>query len=208
MAAAGDISTVVGGPGQGAATQIAQKPVGVVVSGGALLVSDGQYGVVRSLELSTGNEGTFAGSSCPGFAGDGGPATDAAMRPLRLATAGDGSVYIADGGHNAVWKVDPGGTIHRFAGRADGTGGFGGNGGPADQATLNDPEAVAVDGSGNVYIADFQNHMVRMVDPAGVISTVAGNGNWYTPSPDNVPATQVSLSGPKASPSSHRGRSC
>jgi hypothetical protein len=114
-----------------------------------------------------------------------------------LRAAGDGSVYIADATNNVVWKVDTGGTIHRFAGRADGSGGFGGDGGPATQSTLNNPEAVTPDGAGNVYIADSGNHMVRMVDTTGVITTVAGNGNWYTPSPDNVPATQVSLSGPE-----------
>lgn len=190
------ITTVAGGAGQGPATQVAQRPEGLAIRGGALLVSDTQYGVVRSIDLSTRNETLFAGT-CPGYAGDGGPALAAGLSANRVAAASDGTVYIVDAVNMVVRKVDSNGTITTFAGRAGTTGGFSGDGGPATMAMLNVPTGVAVDGAGNVYIADRANWRVRMVNTARIITTVAGNGNYSGAEQDGIPATQASLSWPQ-----------
>ena len=87
---------------------------------------------------------------------------------------GQGNVYIADFFNSRVRKVNPGGTITTFAGT--GVQGFSGDGGPATSAGLVRPEGVAVDGQGNVYIADGNGDRVRKVNPAGTITTFAGTG--------------------------------
>jgi YD repeat-containing protein len=108
--------------------------------------------------------------------GDGGPATAAQLNaPHGVAVDAAGTLYIADTDNHRVRKVAPDGTISTIAG--DGTPGFGGDGGPATRAQLREPHGVAVDADGNVYIADSDNHRIRMVSPAGTITTVAGNGD-------------------------------
>jgi RHS repeat-associated protein len=87
---------------------------------------------------------------------------------------GTGNIYIAGVLANTVWKVDTMGNINPIAG--NGTAGYTGDHGPALSAELNNPYAVAVDASGDVYIADTNNNAVRMVDPLGTITTIAGNG--------------------------------
>ncbi len=90
-------------------------------------------------------------------------------------------------------KVSASGTISRFAGT--GTCGYTGDNGPAVNAELSDADGVAVDASGNVYIGDSTNNVVRKVSPAGIISTFAGTGTLgYTG--DNGPATSAELSYP------------
>ena len=85
-----------------------------------------------------------------------------------------GNAYVGDNGGNIVWKVTPAGTTSIFAGTR--TTGFCGDGGPANKAWLNVPYGVAVDRTGNLYIADSENNRIRKVNPQGVISTVAGTG--------------------------------
>jgi len=87
---------------------------------------------------------------------------------------GSGNLYIADRSNHRVRRVDPAGVITTVAGT--GGRGYGGDGGPAASAQLDTPSGVAVDGSGNLYVADYSNHRVRKVDLAGVITTVAGTG--------------------------------
>jgi large repetitive protein len=109
--------------------------------------------------------------------GDGGPALQALLYlPAGLALDGAGNLYIADSLHYRIRVVNAKtGTISTFAG--NGTSGYAGDNGPAVSATLNTPFGVAVDGEGNVYIADSGNNVVRMVAAAsGIITTVAGNG--------------------------------
>ena len=89
-------------------------------------------------------------------------------------------------------KFAPGGNITTVAG--NGTAGFGGDGGPARQAQLNNPVCVAVDASGNIYIADNNNGRVRRVDPSGIITTVAGQGRDLGSTAEGIPAVQAQLS--------------
>lgn len=136
---------------------------------------------------------TVAGTE---YVGDGGLATGAILnQPRGLALDRDGNLYIADTDHHRVRKVTPGGIITTIAG--DGHPGDQGDGGPATEARLNLPYDVAVDPYGNVYIADFGNHRVRLVDPRGRIRTVAGTGEQGT-NGENVQATAAQLSSPRA----------
>lgn len=109
-----------------------------------------------------------------GDAGDGGPALKARFFASQAAVDPAGNIYIADKESHRVRKFAPQGTISTFAG--NGSAGFGGDGGPANQAQLSHPESIAVDVAGNVYIADTENFRVRRVDTDGVITTFAGSG--------------------------------
>jgi hypothetical protein len=119
------------------------------------------------------NISTVAGMAWP--VGDGGPATSAQVSgPRGLAFDLGGNLYIADTWHHRVRKVTYAGVITTVAGTGDP--GYSGDGGPATAAQLYSPAGIAVDSSGNLYIADLNNHCIRKVNPAGVISTVAGTG--------------------------------
>src|SRR5437588_12852111 len=103
---------------------------------------------------------TVAGNGTLAFSGDGGAATSASLGlPSDVAVDGVGNVYIVDRNNHRVRKVTPGGIISTFAGT--GTSGFSGDGGPAVRASLFLPVGVAVDGAGNVYIADQGNTRSR-----------------------------------------------
>jgi NHL repeat-containing protein len=135
--------------------------------------------------LPDGTSNSIAGilSLCD-YAGDGAAAAQAVLnKPYGVAADLAGNVYIADTYNNCIRKVTPDGNIATFAGICSvymgpfyPSGGYSGDGGPATSALLNLPHGVAVDGAGNVYIADTENFAVRKVTPDGTISTVAGNG--------------------------------
>lgn len=155
---------------------------------------------------------TVAGNGTAGFSGDGGPAILAELyEPSAVAVDVSGNVFIADSGNNRIRKVSPSGIITTVAGSGPSCeqdsiycGGFSGDGGPATSASLHNPNSVAVDVSGNVFISDYYNGRVRKVSTNGLITTVAGNGNpcCTTPSPtqglngDGGPATSAALYGP------------
>jgi sugar lactone lactonase YvrE len=134
---------------------------------------------------------------CTANSGDHGPATSACLYSVSdVALDGAANLYISDGGGNVVRKVNAQGTITTFAGIFEtGFGSYGGDNGPATSAYLNNPSALAADGAGNVYIADSWNHVVRKVATDGIITTVAGNGNFGY-SGDNGPATSAELTFP------------
>ena len=120
---------------------------------------------------------TFAGNGTAGYSGDGGPATSASVHQTEgVATDSAGNVYIADWTNNVIRKVAAGtGVITTVAG--NGTAGYSGDGGAATSAQLKGPTGIAVDHTGNVYIADQANNRIRKVAAAtGVITTAAGNG--------------------------------
>ena len=116
-----------------------------------------------------------AGNGVTGPGGEGMPATNAALHsPAGLAVDEAGNVYLADTGNHRIRRVGLDGRIHTVAG--NGTAGAGGDGGPATNAFLNGPAAVALDGLGNLFIADQGNQRIRRVDGRGIITTVAGTG--------------------------------
>jgi RHS repeat-associated protein len=139
---------------------------------GSLYVSDTGNGRVRRVDPG-GTIRTVAGGGDPGALGDGGPATAASLlRPRGLALAADGTLYVAEAGRDRVRRIAPDGRISTAAGGGAALG----DGGPAADAALSDPTDVAVDADGALYIADAGHHRVRKVTAAGLIDTVAGNG--------------------------------
>ena len=213
LGAPGTITTVAGGGsgctgetdsvGDGCPATSAQfaNPYGVTVDGsGNLYVADTYNFRVRKVTPS-GTITTVAGNGKIGYSGDGGPATSAQLQyPYGVAVDGAGNLYIADRYNNVIRKVTPGtpGTITTVAGGGSGCTGETdsvGDGCPATSATLNAPFSVAVDGAGNLYIADAYNNVIRKVTPGGTITTVVGN---YVAghSGDGGAATSASLNTP------------
>jgi len=140
---------------------------------------------------------TVAGNGIRGSGGDGGPATQASLTSVTNITVGpDGSLYIADASNNRIRKVDRQGIITTVAG--NGSAGFSGDGGPATQAQLNFPTAVAVGLDGSLYITDSINDRVRRVGTDGIITTVAGSDALSGPIGDGGPAVQARLDYPRA----------
>ena len=135
----------------------------------------------------------FAGTGSCGFTGNGGPATSAMLNDADgVAVDAAGNVYVADSINNEIRVVSPAGIINDFAGSPTGASGYTGDHGQATAATLNYPWDVEVDRSGDVFISDGNNHVVREVNAQGIITTVAGNGTAGN-SGDNGPATSAQL---------------
>ena len=198
---AGVISTVAGtgmevygGDGRAAVTAALRHPTGVALDGsGNLYIADWRNNRIRKVDAA-GVISTVAGDGPDGYGGDGGPAVGARLcRPQGVALDGAGNLYIADMWNHRIRKVDAAGVISTVVG--DGTEGYGGDGGPAVEARLNEPRGVALDGAGNLYFADTRNQRIRKVDAAGVISTVAGDGTFGYGG-DGGPAVAARLNSP------------
>ena len=201
LAATGVISTIAGnsggayaGDGGYAAAAAISFPQGAATdSSGNLYFADSNNHSIRKVNAATGVISTVAGNGSPGNSGDLGPATQASLNtPHGVAVDGSGNVFIADTNNCRIRKVDTAGQISTVASAGCG---FGGDGGPASAAYLYYPQGVALDGSGNLYIADTYSNRIRKVDSAGVISTVAGNGSAGF-SGDGAPATAGMLNYP------------
>lgn len=150
---------------------------------GRMYISDQENQRVRRVD-NNGIITTAVGTGQPGFSGDGGPASSAeifspvgqaAPPTSRIAMDRLGNLYLADTANNRIRKIDPNGIITTVAG--SGVEGFGGDGGPATQASLHWPCDVDIDADGNVYIADTFNSCIRKVDTNGIITTFAGQGD-------------------------------
>jgi sugar lactone lactonase YvrE len=146
---------------------------------GDLFVCETGVNRVRKIDMVTGIITAYAGlGGAPGFTGDGGPAISATLSdPTVITFDSGGNMYIADSGNNRIRKVDAAGIITTFAGTEprevyDGT--ITGDCAKAVNATLNSPRGVVVDGTGNVFIADSGNSLIRVVNTNGFISTLAG----------------------------------
>jgi uncharacterized protein (TIGR03437 family) len=182
----GSITTIAGTgtccadvDGAAATSAYLQGPDGLVMDkAGNLYIWETQPSRVRKVNP-LGIISTYAGNGTPAYAGDGGPAINASLfaSSLHAALAMDsaGNLYISDGANQRIRKVDTNGIITTVAG--NGTSGFSGDGGPAINAVLADPNGLAVDSSDNLYICDSSNHRIRKINAAGIITTVAGNGN-------------------------------
>jgi len=148
--------------------------------------------IVLRLDAATGILTRVAGNGTTGFSGDNGPATSAQLYfPTGVAVDSAGNLYIADADNFRIRKVSNG-VITTVAG--NGFGGYSGDNGPASSARLDDPQGLAVDSAGNLYIADTDNNCIRKV-ANGVITTVAGNGLQGF-SGDNGPAANAQLNNP------------
>jgi hypothetical protein len=200
----GTITTIAGngksnfsGDGGSATAATLDKPLMVALDGkNNLYIADSGNNRIRKV-TPDGVISTFAGNGVGGFSGDGGPATAAMMNnPTSVAVDGANNVYVADEQNNRVRKVDANGRISTYAGTGDGGigGGVNGDGGPAVNAAISSISSIATDPAGNLYIADRGNSRIRKVNTAGVITTVAGNGQEAY-SGDGGPATSASLTG-------------
>jgi sugar lactone lactonase YvrE len=145
-----------------------------VDAAGNIFLADGFNQRIRKINTS-GIITTIAGNGTSGFSGDGGAATAAALsHPEGISVDAAGNIFITDTDNNRIRKVNTSGIITTIAG--NGVAGYTGDGIPAITAELNYPYAAKPDASGNIYIADYYNFRVRMVNTSGKICTVAGDG--------------------------------
>jgi sugar lactone lactonase YvrE len=175
----GTVSTLAGGfnmPGNTEGPGLAARfnyPAGVAVDGaGNILVADSANHKIRKI-TADGVVSTFAGSGLKG-AGNGPTVFSQFNGPVGVTVDGSGNVFVADAGNNKIRKIS-GGVVSTLAG-----GGAGDESGFINEtgvnARFNNPTGVVADGAGNVYVADKLNHAIRQVTPAGVVTTVSGNG--------------------------------
>ncbi|GEM_PF-644593 len=164
---------------------------GMAVDGmGNLFIADTYNNRIRKVDTN-GIITTVAGKSSSGFSGDGGAATNAKLYyPYGVMVDTNGNLFIADTYNHRIRKVDTNGVITTVAGKS--SSGFSGDGGAATNANLYRPQSVAMDGNGNLFIADAYNYRVRKVDVYGVITTIAGNGSTSF-SGDNGVATNAGM---------------
>ncbi|MDQ6796836.1 MAG: hypothetical protein M3011_02215 [Actinomycetota bacterium] len=223
-AATGTIATVAGGAadgapgfggdgGQATAARL-NGPAGVAIDASAnVVIADTANNRIRRIDAASGVITTVAGGAAngaPGFGGDGGAATRAQLNsPSGVAVDGSGGILIADSANNRIRRIDAAtGIIATVAGgAANGAPGFGGDGGPPVSAQLNGPAGVAVDGTGNVSIADTANNRVRRIDAAtATIATLAGPTGDSAPPLGHLTATQsVPALGPLGVAVDHSG---
>jgi sugar lactone lactonase YvrE len=137
---------------------------------------------------------TFAGTGTAGYTGDGGQATAAQLNNSHIITLDAiGNLYISDALNDVVRKVDTMGIITTIVG--NGTQGFSGDGGQATAAQLKGPGGIVLDAMGNLYLSDVNNNRIRMINTAGIISTIAGDG-FYSYGGDGGQATAAELRAP------------
>lgn len=175
--AAAEVTTLAGVPGVygssdgiGAAARFA-APVGVAQdSAGNIYVGEYANDLIRKISPA-GVVTTFAGQAGVTGSADGTAAGASFNSPVGVAVDGADNVYVADFGNHTIRKVTPAGVVTTLAGLA---GVVGSTDGAGAAARFNHPTGLAVDSLGNVYVADSFNHVIRMISPAGVVTTLAG----------------------------------
>ena len=173
---AGAVTTLAGsgaagsadGPGTAASFS---SPTGVAVDGsGNVYVADNSSNRIRRVAPG-GTVTTIAGSGAP-TSSDGTGTGASFAYPAGIAVDSSGNIYVSDSGSSKIRKITPAGVVTTLAGGA----GYGSIDGPGSTATFSSPYGMAVDGSGNVYVADQSTHKVRRITPGGLVSTLAGSG--------------------------------
>jgi sugar lactone lactonase YvrE len=179
---AGVVTTLAGTAGQygsadgTGATARFSYPTGVAVDGaGNVYVADSDNNTIRKV-TPAGVVTTLAGSSGQQGSADGTGAAASFYNPRGVAVDGSGNVYVADSDNNTIRKVTPAGVVTTLAGSSGQRGSADGAGAAA---SFYNPTGVAVDGAGNVYVADTDNYTIRRVTPAGVVTTLAGTAGQY-----------------------------
>jgi uncharacterized protein (TIGR03437 family) len=208
VTAGGMISTIAGigsfgynGDGIAATSAQLNRPTSIVLdAAGNLFIADSSNHRIRRVSVG-GTISTVAGNGVQAYSGENVLATSASLRfPIGITIDSGGNLYIADAGNHVVRRVNPSGTINTVAGNGLGagtdTGTFSGDGGAALSAGLNTPEDVAIDSSGNLFIADTANYRIRRVS-GGVITTIAGTG-FDGFAGDGGPAAAALLNLPRA----------
>uniref|UniRef100_A0A6C0D8L4 Teneurin NHL domain-containing protein n=1 Tax=viral metagenome TaxID=1070528 RepID=A0A6C0D8L4_9ZZZZ len=167
---------------------------------GNLFIADAGNHRIRRVAAGTGIITTVAGNGTAGFSGDGGAGSNASLNyPIGVAVDGAGNLFIADTNNQRIRRVDTSGIITTVAGSGPtniergpyqiDVNAFSGDQGAATSARLAFPHGVAVDGAGNIFIADFYNQRIRRVDTSGIITTVAGSG------PNGYPSEAMNFTG-------------
>jgi gliding motility-associated-like protein len=175
--ASGTINTIAGtgtsgysGDGGPATAAQLNEPYGVAVDkNGSIYVPDANNNIIRKIDQA-GIITTIAGiSQSAGYSGDGGPAVNAKFDfPWAIAVDDNGNLYVDDEGNWEIRKIDPSGTITAYGG--DHLVGYSGDGGPAIDASISFPSALACDASGNLYFTDIYNYVVRVIKPCVAVA--------------------------------------
>jgi len=191
---AGNGSVGFGGDGGTPASATFRWPDALAIdASGALLVCDS--GNERVRRISAGGIQTVAGNGMQGFTGDGGAATSAELdTPTGLAVGADGRIFVADSHNQRIRAIATNGVISTFAG--NGVAGYAGDGGAATAAQLALPHGLMVTSSGAVIFADSNNQRLRMINPSGVITTIAGSGVQGAAS-DGLATGAVAMNSPR-----------
>jgi sugar lactone lactonase YvrE len=159
---------------------------------GNLLITDQANNRVRQVTTATGVISTIAGTGTAGFSGDNGPATSAQLNfPSGILVNNSNQIFVADSFNSRVRRIDTSQTIITFCGN-----GSIGDGGPATSAILSPMNGVTHDTQGNLYIGDSSANLLRKVDTAGNISTIAGIPFLNAPGGDGGPASAATLGFP------------
>jgi DNA-binding beta-propeller fold protein YncE len=165
---------------------------------GALYVTEVRNHRIRRVDVKTRQITTVVGTGRKGYAGDGGPAGKADLNePYEVRFDQRGNMYFVEMQNHIIRQVDAGtGIITTVAGT--GKPGYGGDRGPAIKATFRQPHSIALDGNGNLLVADIGNHRIRLIDlSAGTVDTIAGTGQARLPE-DRQRARGMPISGPRA----------
>lgn len=191
----GTVSTLAGNGGSDfidglGSAAFFDSPQGITVGAadGNIYVADSFNSAIRKV-TTAGDVVTYSGNGEIGYV-DGPIATAQFYAPQSLVTDASGNTYVADYGNNNIRKITPDGVVSTFAGSgdagyADGTG---------TKATFNSPRGLAIDGSGNIFVADLGNNLIRKITPAGIVTTFAGSrGASYL---DNAVPTSATFNKP------------
>ncbi len=204
------ISTVAGGnplTGTNPTGVGIEGPYGIVRDAGGNLFVFTDQGIIYKVTPGTVAPSTmsvYAGAITAGYSGDGGPASKALLnQPFMGMLDASGNLYFSDAGNCVVREINASTqVITTVAG--NGACGYSGDGGPATKAEFNNPQGIAFDGAGNMYVVDCENFVIRKINTSGVISTYAGIAGTIGYN-DNVTATQATFNTPEGIASDSNG---